>query len=75
MKPQPETLHRTCLIAHTAPAEIHTRTQHHARILHRSAADHESRPTVRMSVLTYVGGTCDEEELAAMDAVVHWFGD
>ena len=75
MKPHSETLHRACLIAHTAPAEIHTRPQHHAHVLHRSAADQGGRTTVDVLVLAQPYEECDAEELAAMDVVVHCLGD
>jgi len=44
-------------------------------MLYRLAADLEDRPTVGVSVLGQAGCAGDAEELAAMDAVVHWFGD
>ena len=76
MKPQPETLRRACLSGHTAPpVEIRTRTPRPDRMLHRLAADQEGHTTVGMALLIHANGEWDEEELAAMDAVVHWFGD
>ena len=75
MKLHSETLHRACLIAHTAPAQIHTPAQQHAHVLHRSAADQERRTTVDVLVLAQPYEECDAEELVAMDVVVHCFGD
>lgn len=66
----------TCVrCGHISSMEIRTRPEHHARIPQRLTATLEDRAAMNVSLPDRVGGDWDAEELAAMDAVVHWFGD